>query len=169
MGQLTPSKNEIDLLQRMFEEKVRLIGEKGYYYEVKDHKVDKLSHYDEMQYFDPIEINFIFEEMPNPKTLKNLNWWDDSDETTPPIAYLPWHRDEDKQYLLKPSVGSKIEIRDPLSGFSRFYEIQEINANSYYLIYSIVKLTPCREEKRLESKPAQELGEKGTKYEFISE
>lgn len=169
MGLLTPSNREIDLLQRMFEEKVRLIGLKGFYYEVKDHNIDTLSAYGKMEFFEPVEINFIFEEMPNPKTLRNLNWWDDSEDTIPPIAYLPWHISQDKNYLLKPSIGSKLEIKDPLSGYSRFYEIQEVNANTYYLIYSIVKLTPLREEIGLKSEKSNNIGKRGTGYEFISD
>ena len=169
MGLLTPNNNEIDLLQRMFEEKVKMIGVEGLYYEVKDHKVDNLSSYARMEFFEPIKISFLFEEMPNPKTLRNLNWWDDSDDTTPPIAYLPWHTNQDKTYVLKPTIGSKLEIKDPLSGYTRAFEIQEVNANTLYLVYSIVKLTPLREELPLTSRKSPEKGKKGTDYEFISD
>ena len=106
------------------------------------------SKWDNINFFDPIKINFLFEDMPNPKTLRNLHWWDDNDDSTPPIAYLPWHVNKDQSdsmYELKPTVGSKIEMPDPLGGDSRFYEIVEVNANTIYLIYSIVKLTPLRE------------------------
>ena len=122
-----------------------------------------------MEYFDSVKINFLFEEMPNPKTLRNLNWWDDSDDTTPPIAYLPWHISEDKNYILKPTIGSKIEIVDPLSGYTRAYEIQEVNANTLYMVYTIVKLTPLREELNFKSSPSEEIGKRGTEYEFISD
>ena len=145
MGLLTPSKNERLLLQRQFEEKCKMIGVEGFYYEVKDFNLSKTSEMDRPVYFDPIPISFLFEDMPNPKTLRNLHWWDDNDDTTPPIAYLPWHINQDNQYELKPTVGSKIELPDPLGGESRFYEIQEVNANTIYLVYSIVKLTPLRE------------------------
>ena len=145
-----------------------MIGVDGFYYEVKNYNLDKTMKWDRMEYFDPLSIAFLFEEMPNPKTLRALNWWDDSDDSTPPIAYLPWHKDKDKQYELKPSIGSKLELIDPLGGLSRFYEIQEVNANTLYKIYTIVKLTPLREEKRLESKPSTEIGKNGTDYEFIS-
>jgi len=149
MGVLTPSKKERLLLQRQFEEKCRLIGVEGFYWEVKDHNISLTGKWDNMSYFDPIAINFIFEDMPNPKTLRNLHWWDDNDDTTPPIAYLPWHVNAhnrpESNYELKPTVGSKIELPDPLGGESRFYEIVEVNANTLYLIYSIVKLTPLRQ------------------------
>ena len=143
MGLLTPNKNERLLLQRMFEEKCRMIGVEGFYYEVKDFNLPKTGELDQVRYFDPIAISFLFEDMPNPKTLRNLHWWDDNDETTPPIAYLPWHVNQEKSYELKPTVGSKIELPDPLGNDSRFYEIQEVNANTLYLVYSIVK--PLRE------------------------
>jgi len=147
MGLLTPSNKERLLLQRQFEEKCRMIGVEGYYYEVKDLNLSVTSKWDNIHFFDPIKINFLFEDMPNPKTLRNLHWWDDNDDTTPPIAYLPWHLNKDENYSnyeLKPTVGSKIEMPDPLGGESRFYEIVEVNANTIYLIYSIVKLTPLR-------------------------
>lgn len=149
MGLLTPSDKERLLLQKQFAEKCRLIGVEGFYWEVKDHHLSKTGKWDNMEFFDPIPINFLFEDMPNPKTLRNLHWWDDNDDTTPPIAYLPWHvnrgGDHVDMYELKPSVGSKIELPDPLGGESRFYEIVEVNANTIYLIYSIVKLTPLRQ------------------------
>lgn len=147
MGLLTPSNKERLLLQRQFEEKCRLIGVDGFYYEVKDPNLSVTSKWDNSYFFDPVEICFLFEDMPNPRTLRNLHWWDDSDDTTPPIAYLPWHvnKDGDNTYELKPAVGSKLELIDPLGGDSRFYEIVEVNANTIYLIYSIVKLTPLRE------------------------
>ena len=148
MGLLTPSKNEILLLQRQFEEKCRMIGVEGFYYEVKDLNLSLTSKWDNIHFYDPIKINFLFEDMPNPKTLRNLNWWDDNEDTTPPIAYLPWHVNKDKEhsnYVLKPAVGSKLELPDPLGGGSRFYEIVEVNANTIYLVYSIVKLTPLRQ------------------------
>ena len=147
MGLLTPSNKERLLLQRQFEEKCRMIGVEGYYYEVKDLNLSLTAKWDNINYFDPIKINFLFEDMPNPRTLRNLNWWDDSEDSTPPIAYLPWHVNKDKEYSnyeLKPVVGSKIELPDPLGGESRFYEITEVNANTIYLIYSIVKLAPLR-------------------------
>ncbi len=148
MGLLTPSNKERLLLQRQFEEKCRMIGVEGFYYEVKDLNLSLTSKWDNIHYFDPIKINFLFEDMPNPKTLRNLNWWDDNEDTTPPIAYLPWHinnRKEGSNYELKPAVGSKLELPDPLGGESRFYEIVEVNANTIYLVYSIVKLTPLRQ------------------------
>ena len=154
MGLLTPSNKERLLLQRQFEEKCRMIGVEGYYYEVKDLNLSVTSKWDNIHYFDPIKINFLFEDMPNPKTLRNLHWWDDNDETTPPIAYLPWHVNTDENYSnyeLKPTVGSKIELPDPLGGESRFYEIVEVNANTIYLIYSIVKLTPLRASLAIET------------------
>ena len=86
------------------------------------------------------------------------------------FAYLPWHIDQDRQYLLKPTIGSKLEIKDPLSGFTRAYEIQEINANTLYMTYSIVKLTPLREEKMVPPERAETMniiGKKGTDYEYI--
>ena len=136
MGLLNPNNAEIRLMQRMFEEKVRLIGITGYYYEVEAHNIDALARHDKMEHFEPIKIDFIFEEMPNPKTLRSLKWWDDTDNTVPPIAYLPWHIGEDKSYELKPTIGAFLEIKDPISGGSRFFEIQEINANSLFLINS---------------------------------
>lgn len=170
MGKLTPSNEEIVLLQRMFEEKVEMIGVEGLYYEVKDHNLSKLASLDEVIHYEtPVKIDFLFEEMPNPKTLRNLHWWDDNDETTPPIAYLPWHIDKERTYLLKPSIGSKLEIKDPLSDFVRAFEIQEVNANSLYLVYSIVKLTPLRENKKPKSEPAIIKGVKGTQYEFLKD
>lgn len=147
MGLLTPSNKERLLLQRQFEEKCRMIGVEGFYYEVKDLNLSLTSKWDNIHFFEPIKINFLFEDMPNPKTLRNLHWWDDNDDSTPPIAYLPWHVNKDAEhsnYELKPTVGSKIELPDPLGGDSRFYEIVEVNANTIYLIYSIVKLTPLR-------------------------
>ena len=154
MGLLTPSKNERLLLQRQFEEKCRMIGVEGFYYEVKDLNLSVTSKWDNIHFYDPIKINFLFEDMPNPRTLRNLHWWDDNDDTTPPIAYLPWHVNKDQagsMYELKPTVGSKIEMPDPLGGDSRFYEIVEVNANTIYLIYSIVKLTPLRESLQVQS------------------
>lgn len=168
MGKLTPTSQEINLLQRMFEEKLEAIGVDAKYYEVKDHKLDSLAKYDEMTYYDPENISLLFEEMPNPKTLRNLSWWDDSDETTPPIAYLPWHRDKDHQILLKPCVGSKIEITDPISKFSRFFEIQEVNANTLYLVYYIVKLSPMREELKMHGTENTTAKPSGGAYEFIN-
>ena len=154
MGLLTPSKNERLLLQRQFEEKCRMIGVEGFYYEVKDLNLSVTSKWDNIHFFDPVKINFLFEDMPNPRTLRNLHWWDDNDDTTPPIAYLPWHvnnTQEGSMYELKPIVGSKIEMPDPLGGDSRFYEIVEVNANTIYLIYSIVKLTPLRESLQVQT------------------
>lgn len=171
MGLLTPSEQEVLLFQRMFEEKVRLIGTEGFYYEVKDHKVDELARHDRMQHFDPIKINFIFEDMPNPKTLRNLNWWDDTDETVSPIAYLPWHVDEARSYELKPTIGSLIEIKDPLSKGSRFFEIQEVNINSLFLVNTIVKLSPARFNKRGDIDFTEDLSVKadgGTGYDLIN-
>lgn len=169
MGLLNPQKSEILLLQRMFEEKVRTIGTEGYYYEVKDLNIDKLSRHDRMEHFNPIKINFLFEEMPNPKTLRNLNWWDDNDSTTPPIGYLPWHVSEDKGYELKPTIGAFIEIRDPLSGNSRFFEILEVNANSLFLVNTIVKLAPARfPEGEMDFKEDMDIKEERTSdYELI--
>lgn len=154
MGLLTPSAKEILLLQRQFEEKCRMIGVEGYYYEIKDLNLSITSKWDNIHFFDPVKINFLFEDMPNPKTLRNLGWWDDNDDTTPPIAYLPWHVNNTKEgstYELKPAVGSKIELPDPIGDGSRFYEIVEVNANTIYLIYSIVKLTPLRKSLAIET------------------
>lgn len=154
MGLLTPSNKERLLLQRQFEEKCRMIGVEGFYYEVKDLNLSLTGKWDNINFYAPIKINFLFEDMPNPRTLRNLNWWDDNDDTTPPIAYLPWHVNKDKEhstYELKPVVGSKIEMPDPLGGSSRFYEIVEVNANTIYLVYSIVKLTPLRESVYIET------------------
>lgn len=172
MGLLSPQKEEMRLMQRMFEERVRLVGIEGWYYEVKNHDINVISSYDSMDHYGAIKIGFIFEEMPNPKTLRNLKWWDDSDSTTPPIAYLPWHIGEDKEYELKPTIGSFIEILDPLSNSSRFFEIMEVNANSLYLINSIVKLAPARldDKKTIDWKEdVAATKEKSTDYEFISE
>ena len=157
MGLLTPSKNERLLLQKQFAEKCRMIGVDGFYYEVKDLNLSVTSKWDNIHYFDPIPISFLFEDMPNPKTLRNLHWWDDNDDTTPPIAYLPWHINgtaenrSDSTYELKPTIGSKLELPDPLGGESRFYEIVEVNANTIYMIYSIVKLTPLRQSLKIET------------------
>ena len=148
MGVLTPSKNERLLLQRMFEEKCRMIGVEGFYHEVRDLNLDNTSNFDEIKYFDPVPISFLFEDMPNPRTLRNLHWWDDSDDSVPPIAYLPWHVNQGNVYELKPTVGSLIELPDPLGGDSRFYEVTEVNANTLYLVYSIVKLAPSRKDVR---------------------
>lgn len=156
MGLLTPSNKERLLLQRQFEEKARMIGVEGFYYEVKELNLSITGKWDNINFYDPIKINFLFEDMPNPRTLRNLNWWDDNDDTTPPIAYLPWHVNKDKEhsnYELKPVVGSKIELPDPLGGSSRFYEIVEVNANTIYLVYSIVKLTPLRQSVAAETIP----------------
>ena len=148
MGLLTPSNNERLLLQRQFEEKARLIGVEGWYYEIKDLNLSITAKWDNIHFFDPVKINFLFEDMPSPKTLRSLHWWDDDDDTTPPIAYLPWHVNKDKEestYELKPAVGSKLELTDPLGVMSRFYEIVEVKADTIYKIYSIVKLTPLRQ------------------------
>lgn len=168
MGILTPNDKERELLQRFFEEKVALIGEQGFFWEVKDHNFSKTGKWDKASYFEPIPINFLFEEMPSPKTLKGLNWWDDSESTTPPIAQLPWHVDQDRSILLKPSIGSLLEIRDPYSGTPRFFEIQEINANTYYMIYSICKLSPARLELSVKGTPDTPVRKEGGSYEFIS-
>lgn len=171
MGLLTPTSDEADLMRRMFEERVKTVGIEAYYYEVKDLNLDELSRYDRMEHFHPIKIDILFEEMPNPKTLRSLNWWDDSEDTVPPIAHIPWHVGPDSSYELKPVVGAFLEIMDPISKGSRFFEIQEINANSLYLINSIVKLSPARFPKdhridNLEDKKAKPEG--NTEYEYLN-
>lgn len=168
MGMLTPDNRERELLQRFFEEKVRLIGEHGFFWEVKDHNLDKLMRWDKASYFEPIPIDFLFEEMPSPKTLKGLNWWDDDDSTTPPIAQLPWHVDENRGILLKPTIGSLLEIRDPYSGHSRFFEIQEVNANTYYMIYSVCKLSPARLDFNVKGEREEPVRKEGGSYEFLN-
>ena len=148
MGKLTINNSELELHRRMFAEKCEMIGVDGLYYEVKDLGIDDLSNYGP-QWYDPIPISFIFDELPTPKTLRNLKWWDDSDSTTPPIAYLPWTPDKNRNWELKPQIGARLSILDPISQSERQYEVTEINMNSYYMIYSIVKLTPTREDMKI--------------------
>lgn len=142
MGLLTPSNNEILLARKMFDEKTRLIGISCFYYEVKNYNLNYKNSLEKLEFFDKEELNIIFEDMPKIKTLKNLGWWDDNEDSVHPIAYMPWFVDGK---IIKPCIGSRIEFKDPISGYSRFYEIAEVNANTYFMINYIVNLVPYRE------------------------
>ena len=144
MGSLTPRDNEIKLQRKFFEERVNLVGIPGKLYRIKNY--DRTSHratFEKADFELPIDIHFIFNDMPTIKTLKSLNWFSEDDENLPIIAELPWFVGND---LLEPQIGSKLEIEDPISKYKRVFEISEVKADSYYLINYIVKLTPFYEK-----------------------
>lgn len=164
MGTLTPSNKEILLFRRMFEEKTKLLGIAGKFFQVKAYNQDYRRDFDKVTFEDPIYFQFIFESHPQIRTLKNLNWYNEDEDILPCLAHLPWFVDEKE---IKPSLGALIGFDDPLSGVERKFQVVDINANSFYTVEYVVKLVPYREQVQL-GLPEDPTAEDDTNYDYLN-
>lgn len=142
MGLLT--QNDANVFQNWFKEMCKLHGiSVKYIYPV----IENVTIYSEIQpeFSEVINLDIIFDENPNVKTLKRIGWVSEDPSDKPAIAHLPMDTPhlQTKARILIPPIGQAIP--------GRWFEITSIHSQLEYPDSYVVTLAPIFESNKARS------------------
>ena len=172
MGILYQSRREHDLSVRHMAEAAKLLGQEALLYQVDKKKFDLHNDID-VEYKEPIRINFILEENPKP-ILKKMGWFSE-DEELPYIGYFVVRAEDLTDINLNTDAKIRITTRqvddtflDDLDEIHNEFLISAIRGNKLVPTYFTCKLVPYRPKtSKREVKDPVTSNNTSTGYSFI--
>lgn len=163
---LLQSDKEVRYHRQQFQEALKVHGITVKYYPIlRENTQDSYDFYSdytehELAYQDPINIRILFQNFPNPKTLRSLGWYIE-DEELPYMAYIPTEylaegQDKEGNPITKsliPIVDDKIILIENTTDYQdtrseRAYIVKSLRSQGYpNTIYHLAKLVPYYESK----------------------
>lgn len=137
MVRMVPDNNELSLLRDMFYDAASMYGEECSITLYNSYSSDDF----DGTLGDPITYNVgvFFEEYPQVRLLKSLNWYSEDEEILPSILYIPKVINGSEIEIRE---GSRVDVKIDGGNFNKSYKISSVKVPYNNVIFYICKLVP---------------------------